>query len=308
MKDYYKILELDKEASQDDIKKAYRKMSKKYHPDTSQGDDNKFKEVSEAYSILSDENKRKKYDHGIDPNSDNMFNPGDARGPFGGFGVNFGFGDDIFEEVFKRYNMNFDGGRGYTSKGPRPRNGGDIKLELRLAMEDVFVGKKVEIPLKRKEWENKQYVEKQRTFKMNIKKGFTPGKPIILHNEGHHGINGGRNGNIIVIPTLRKHSFFEHRNSHLICDVNLTIPQIILGDTIKIKNIDGEILNIDIPPGSKDGDIVEMRGKGLPVSETSRGKLIVRIHVLYPKDLTQDQVYIIESLSKTLPKKNEFNF
>jgi len=307
MKDYYKILELDKEASQEDIKKAYRKMSKKYHPDTSQGDDTKFKDVNEAYSVLSNEGKKKKYDMGVDPDAETTFRPG-SGGPFGGFGVNFGFGDDIFEEVFKKYNMNFDGGSGYRSRGPRKMNGGDIKVELRLAMEDVFNGKKVEIPLKRKEFESGNYVEKQRTFKINIKKGFQPGKPVVLHNEGHRGANGGRNGNIVIIPTLRKHNFFNHRNSHLFCDIELTIPQIVLGDTVKIKNVDGEIVDIDIPPRSNDGDTIEIRGKGLPVSESSRGKMIVRIHASYPKELTQDQIYIIQSLGETLQSKNEFNF
>lgn len=307
MKNYYKILEIEKGAEKEEVRKAYRTLSKKYHPDTSKGDDNKFKEIQEAYSVLSDDKKRKKYDMGMDPDTpDSAFSGG--QGPFGGFGVNFGFGDDIFEEVFRRYNMNFDGSGPFQSRRPRAKNGGDVKVELRLGLKDVFTGKKVEIPLRRKEFENNSYVEKQRTFKLDIKKGFIPGKPIVLHNEGHQGMNGGRNGNVVIIPTLRKHEFFEQRNAHLFCTITLTIPQIILGDTVKIKNIDDEVVNVEVPTGSKDGDSIEIRGKGLPVSETSRGKLIVRIKAEYPKDLTHDQIYIIESLGKTLEKKNEFNF
>ncbi len=299
MKDYYKILGVDKNASQDEIKKAYRKLSKQYHPDTSQGDDTKFKEIQEAYSILSDEQKRKEYDN---PNPfSGSGNPFASTGgdPFGGFNVRFtwGGGTDTWEDIFTTFGM---GG------SQRKRKGKDIKIEVRLDFIDVFTGKSMNIPITRRENEHGVIVEKKRTFKLNIQKGFNPNKPIVLKGEGHHGMNGGKAGDIKIYPRLKAHPFFQYDGYNLLCTITINFTQALLGDTIFIKNIDGENIKTSIPEGIKDGQSFVIKNKGFPIAENTRGDMIIRVHIEYPKQLNEKQKELVASLHSTFDTTKKF--
>jgi curved DNA-binding protein len=302
MKDYYKVLGLEKGASAEDIKKAYRHLSKKYHPDATQGSDDKFKEIQEAYSILSDPQKRKEYDN---PKQGFGFNPS------GGFsrsadwfdmGYNPGF-DDFFEEIFRRHG--FDP---YAQHRTRKKNGANIKVEVRLDLSELFTGKSLNIPISRREMSESGINEMSRNFKVNIKKGFIPGKPIVLRGEGHAGESGGRPGDIIIVPHVKPHPFFKiGRNGNLYCEISVNYTQALLGDTVYIDHVTEGKVEVNIPAGIKPGKAIKLDNKGYPISENSYGDVIVRIDVEFPKKISKEekellhQLYEKSSICKNFP-------
>lgn len=302
MKDYYKILGVSEEASQEEIRKAYRNLSKKHHPDTSQGDDSRFKEIQEAYSTLSDKQKRQEYD--MQKNGPKMgFNPS-GFGASGFSGFNPFSGDDYFEDILKKHG--FDPRQFRSSYGARPRSGKNITIHIKLSLEEAFMGKELSIPIKRNE--SGKMVE--RIFRFNVKKGFKPGKPIVLKNEGHRGVNGGKNGDIIIVPKLKEHPFFEYRGgADLECEVEVFFTQAILGDKIFIKHLNGGMTEVDIPPKSSSGDVFILKNRGYPISENSYGDLYVRLKILMPKELNKEERRLVEEYhQQSKEKKKEFNF
>ncbi|MFW6047535.1 MAG: J domain-containing protein, partial [Candidatus Woesearchaeota archaeon] len=151
--------------------------------------------------------------------------------------------------------------------------------------------------------------EVERTFRLNIRKGFRPGKPIVLRGEGHTGENGGENGNIVVVPQLKPHNFFRHNGPHLECTVPIYFTQAILGDTIHIKHPNGETLWVEVPPKTTHGSIITLKNKGYPVAENSYGDLKIKIHIEMPDELSTEEEELIKQLhTQSDKKKKEFNF
>lgn len=305
MKNYYQTLGVSEDASQEEIKKAYRNLSKKHHPDTSQGDDGKFKEIQEAYSYIGDEQKRKQYDA-------ERRGPQMGPNPFGGGSWSFNFGaggqateEDMFEEIFRRFG--FDP---FEARGRRKKRGADIKLGIRISLEEAFKGKELSVPIKRRENVNGTIREVERTFRLNVRKGFRPGKPIVLKGEGHVGENGGPTGNIVVVPQLRPHGFFIYNGSpHLECTVPIYFTQAVLGDTIYIKHVSGETLQVDIPPLTTHGAVIMLKNKGYPISENAYGDLKIKIKVEMPNELSTEEKKLVEQIHmQSDKKKKEFNF
>lgn len=303
MKNYYQTLGVEENASQDEIRKAFRTLSKKYHPDTTQGDDTKFKEIQEAYSTLSNKEARKMYD---------LKRKG---GPsFKWKGVNMGFGqsepDDFFEEVFKRYAFDMGGFASRRTQQHRPtkRRGADIKVEAKLSVEEGFTGRVFEIPIKRREYIKGEYRKVDRVFKVNIKRGFIPGKPIRLTGEGHCGVNGGANGDIIVIPFIKPHPFFfVDQRKNITCEISLHYTQLILGDKISVKGPDGsEEVEVNIPEGTKEGEVIVVKNKGWPLGENSRSNLNVKVHM--SMNLTEGEKQLLKNIYNIANTKKVFNY
>ena len=284
-KDYYKTLGVAKTASDDEIKKAFRKLAHQYHPDKTGGDEAKFKEVSEAYNTLSDKDKRAQYDRF----GDNPMGGGGASGGYGGFDPNgFGFdfsgfsgsgfegGDigDILSSIF--------GGAG------RMKRGRDIQVDIELTFQDSIFGLKRTIEV------NSPLV-KQKKVDIQIPSGIEDGQMIRMTGLGEN-IEGGRAGDLYIKIHVKKHAFLRKEGYNLVMDLNIKLTEALLGATHRVETLDGAI-ELKIPSGTNTADILRVKGKGVPQG-SKRGDLYVRIKVVLPQKLSKDAKKLIEELKK----------
>jgi curved DNA-binding protein len=301
-KDYYKILGLNKQASADDIKKAYRKLAKKYHPDKNPNDkvaEEKFKEVSEAYEVLKDPEKRKKYDmlganwkhyqNAAGPNADwfNNFNQSRQGGSYqfsGSFNDlfgNIGGFSDFFESFFGSRN-NFGEASGF---GNIPQKGNDYEASLTISLEEAHRG--VE----------KQFVVNGKTLKVKINPGIEEGKKLRLKNQGGEGKSGGEKGDLYLKIQIEKHPYFERKDNDLYYDLDVDLYTAVLGGKKEVTTLDGKRLNIIIPKGTENGKILKVKEMGMNrPGMAHRGDLFVRINVTIPKNLTNEEIKLFEKL------------
>ncbi|OGM03230.1 hypothetical protein A2115_02635 [Candidatus Woesebacteria bacterium GWA1_41_8] len=289
MKDYYKILGVDRKASQDEIKKAFRKLAHAYHPDKSGGDEAKFKEASEAYAILSDKNKRAQYDAfgssagGRSGFSGAGFNPNDFGFDFSNFGfgsgggVNFDAGDlgDILSSIF--------GGR-------RVRRGRDIAVDIELSFQESIFGTERKVVI------NSKFV-KQKEVKITVPPGIDDGQMIRMSGMGET-LEGGVPGDLYVKVRVRRHPVLRKEGFNLVMDLNIKLSEALLGGEKPIQTLDGE-LTLKIPAGTNHGMILRVKGKGVPFGATSkRGDLYVRMIVKIPEKLSKEEKKAVEELKK----------
>lgn len=337
-KDYYKILGVDRESTQGDIKKAYRKLAIKYHPDKNEGDpksEEKFKEIGEAYEILSDESKRSTYDR--------YGSSGPQGNPFGGGHDPF----DIFRDIFGN-------GGGDPFSGQRMKRGSDLRIQVNVTLEDILNGVSKKIRLKREiicstcsgmggsnprtcmkcngqgrvtksvrtilgtqtmvtECDNCEGTGSINTDKcescggmsteisdetidIEIPKGVMDGMALEMKGKGNE-IRGGITGNLVIVIKEENHPKFTRNGNDLILEKEITIPQAILGEDITISTIDGDI-KFTIPSGVQSGKTFRLRNKGLPFVNRNdqRGDMIVRLIVKIPTKLTQSELDIFEEL------------
>ena len=301
-KDYYKILGLDKQASADDIKKAYRRLAKKYHPDKNPGDksaEEKFKEVSEAYEVLKDPEKRKKYDtlganwkhyqNTGGPNADwfKNFNQNQQGGSYQ-FSGSF---NDLFGNVggFSDFFESFFGGGGRTRSasgfGNIPQKGNDYEASLTISLEEAHHG--VE----------KKFVVNGKTLKVKITPGIEEGKKLRLKNQGGEGNSGGEKGDLYLNIQIARHPYFERKENDLYYDLDVDLYTAVLGGKKEVTTLDGKRLNIIIPKETENGKILKVKGMGMNKSgRTERGDMFVRINVTIPKNLTNEETKLFEKL------------
>ena len=281
MKDYYKILGVERGASEEEIKKAFRKLAHAHHPDKSGGDEAKFKEVSEAYSVLSDKKKRAQYDNfgsagggfqggaGFDPNGFGF--------DFSGFGTQgFDTGDlsDILSSIF--------GGR-------RVRRGRDIAVDIELSFQESIFG------VERKVVINSKFV-KQKEVSISVPPGIDDGQMIRLSGMGEI-LEGGVPGDLYVKVHVRKHPYLRKEGYNLIMDLNILLTEALLGAEKTIATLDGEI-TLKVPAGTKHGTILRVKGKGVPMGQDKRGDLYTRILVQIPEKLSKEARKAVEELKK----------
>lgn len=282
MKDYYKILGVEKTASEEEIKKAFRKLAHAHHPDKSGGDEAKFKEASEAYAVLSDKKKREQYDNfgsaGAGGFQGAGFDPSQFGFDFSGFG-NQGFdpGDlsDILSSIF--------GGR-------RVRRGRDVAVDIELSFQESVFGveRKVEINSK---------LVKQKEVKISVPPGIDDGQMIRLTGMGET-LEGGMPGDLYVKVHVRRHPVLRKEGFNLIMDLPVKLTEALLGSERIIPTLDGEI-TLKIPTGTKHGTILRVKGKGVPFDQSGkRGDLYTRVSVQLPEKLSKDQKKLIEELQK----------
>lgn len=283
-KDYYKILGIERSASQDDIKKAFRKLAHEFHPDKTKGDEAasaKFKEASEAYSILSDEQKRKNYDTFGAAGAGAGFNPG--QGGFGGQGFNgfdfsqFNGGNGNFEfdlgDIFSEF---FGGGR-------RPRKGMNITYDAQISFKDSVFGVEKEITI------NKEKLS------IKIPPGIESGQGLRVQGKGEDG-PGGR-GDLIVRIWVEKHPLFRKEGYNLIMELPLKLTTALMGGTVDIDTLDGK-LEVKIPGGTTHNDILRVKNKGVPDERGRRGDLLIVTEVQMPRKLSKTAAKLIEELKK----------
>ncbi|MEJ2099489.1 MAG: DnaJ C-terminal domain-containing protein [Desulfobacterales bacterium] len=298
--DYYQILGVKKDASKEEIKKAYRKLAMKYHPDHTKGDkaaEEKFKKISEAYAVLSDNDKRKEYDTFGAEGFRQRFSQEDIfRGfDFGDILREFGIGGNVFSGR-RGSGMRFQFG-GESPFGSQTRyqqsrmKGSDLVYELPLTLKEVAAGTSKTISL--------QHEGQSEKITVQIPKGMITGKKLRLAGKGSASPLGGPPGDLYIQAKVIKDPVFsvEDYDLHMVYDLKLT--EAILGTRISVPTLDDKKLSLKIPPGTRPGTKMRMSGRGLPHMKGSRkGDLFVKIQIKMPKSLTAEQKALIEKLAQ----------
>jgi curved DNA-binding protein len=304
-KDYYATLGVAKTASQDDIRKAFRKLARQYHPDVAKDKKNaesKFKEINEAYEVLSDPEKRKRYDElGADwEHGPQRSHPGWGRGGggggFGGFENGGGFSGTGFSDFFEQFfggAAGRGGAQGFPGFGGQQHaaRGSDIEADLLVTIEEALHGAKKKISFRR---DGKSDVE---TYEVRIPKGVREGQKIRLAGQGEAG-RRGQAGDLYLIVRFEKHPDYTVDGSDLIYDLEVPVWQAVLGDNVSVPTPDGSV-RLKIPDCSQPGKKFRIKGRGLPTGAATRGDFYVRLVVQLPTDLTPEQRAAWEKLSRT---------
>ena len=353
-RDYYEVLGLKKGASDDEIKKSFRKLAMKYHPDKNPGDkeaEEKFKEINEAYAVLSDPEQKKKYDQfghaGVDPNSF-----------AGGFGGGFGGFEDIFDIFGSAFGGGFGGfGGGQARRSNAPRKGNDIQKSMTISFTDAAFGCKKQIKLtkfvkcktcdgtgaspgtSKKTCPNcggtGEVRTQQRTplgtfqsvspcpdcngtgqinespctdcggtgrvrdtvkITVNIPAGVDNDSVIPIRGQGEPGINGGPDGDLYIVLTVRPHKIFERRGQDLWLEIPISFDQAALGDEIVVPTLE-EKVSYKVPAGTQPGTVFRLKGKGVKnVRSNRKGDLYVKVTLEVPTKLNGKQKKAIQAM------------
>jgi molecular chaperone DnaJ len=353
-RDYYEILTIERTASGDEIKSAYRKAALKWHPDRNpqkkQEAEEKFREATEAYSVLSDAQKRSIYDR--------LGHAGLARGGFEG-GVNTTIFEE-FQDIFGDF-LGFEDIFGGRRSSSRSRRGADLRYDMKLTFEEAAAGVNTKIRIPRMDFceacngtgakagtgvvtcatcagrgqihyqqgfftisrtcpdcrgagqivregcpecRAQGRVERTKVIELRIPPGVDSNTRMRIPGEGEPGDNGGPPGDLYVVLDVKNHPYFERRNADLYCTVPITVVQAALGATIEVPGLAGKE-SVKIPEGSQTGEIVRLKGKGLPDPHGGgKGDLYVNLHVVTPTKLTREQRKLLEQLGATFPAEN----
>jgi len=303
-KDYYRVLGVDKSASDDKIKKAYRKLAMKHHPDQAKGDkasEEKFKEISEAYAVLSDKEKRKQYDmFGSDGfhqrySQEDIFNGFDLGDILKEFGLG---GSGLFSGRGRgRGNgMHFSFGSGSPfGSGTRRQaqvKGSNLVYEMALTLQDIASGANKTV--------NIQHQGRTENLTVKIPKGMITGKKIRLAGKGEPSPYGGPPGDLYIQSKMLAHPVFRAEGNDLYMDKEIKISEALLGTNISVPAIDGNELNLKIPAGTKHGTKMRLSEKGLPRMKGGKhGDLYIAINIGIPKKLGKEQKRLIKELADT---------
>ena len=303
-KDYYKILGVSKDASDADLKKAYRKLAMKFHPDQNQGDkkaEESFKEVNEAYAVLSDKEKRRQYDMFGADGFQQRFSQEDifSNFDFGQVFREFGFGsEDVLGRIFGGMGGRRPSGRGgYYSGGPfgrtaqQPQKGTDLVMDMQVSLKEaVFGGSKVA-------GFNKGAGVERVTVK--IPPGISSGKKLRIAGKGQQGAWGGPAGDILIKILVAPHPVFDRKGDNLITSREITLTQAVLGTQIEVPTLDNKTLSLKVPPGTQSHTQLRLKDHGVPrFNKTGRGDLYVKIIVRLPKSLTPEQEELFKQLQE----------
>ncbi len=296
-RDYYKTLGVDPDAETDEIKRAYRKLARKYHPDLNKdaGSEDKFKEIGEAWEVLKDPEKRKQYDQlraGGWRGGDDFQPPPGWSGGFGQAGAGEGFGGFTdFSEFFENL---FGGGMG--ARRSRSAPGRDIHARVEIDLETAFSGGQRRITLSRTEpGPDGRLVRRQQNLEVNIPAGVTPGQQIRLAGQGEPGFNGGAKGDLYLEVEIQPHRLFEleGRNVHL--TLPITPWEAALGARVNVPTLGGKVA-MNIPAGASSGKRLRLKGRGLPGK--AAGDQVVTLKVVVPKASTDRQRELYEQLAE----------
>jgi molecular chaperone DnaJ len=306
-KDFYKVLGVSKDVTQADLKKTYRKLARKYHPDSNPGDkaaESKFKEISEAYSVLSDEEQRKEYDQVRAMGSGARFTaPGSGSGAGGFedvFGGMFGGGQGYtyqqggFDDVLGGM---FGGGRfGQPSGGYRgfggPTRGRDIQATTTIDFITATKGETISLQ-----------GSDGKPIKVKIPAGVADGQKIKLRGRGQPSPDGGESGDIVLTVTVRKHPVFERDGLNLRVTVPVTFAEAALGATIEVPTLGGDPVKLRVAPGTPSGRVLRVKGRGVSTSKGT-GDLLAVVQVAVPSHLPKDAEEALRAFVATLPAEN----
>ena len=290
--DYYNILGIDKKASQTDIKKAYRKLARKYHPDLNPNDKEakkKFQQINEANEVLSDPEKRKKYDqYGKDWKHADEFEKARQHQSQGSSSQGQWFSGTSGEDDFSDFFNSLFGGFGGRSKGRQVKyRGEDYSAELQIDLADVAKTHKRTLNINGK------------NIRITIPAGIENGQTIKIPGYGGPGINGGPNGDVLITFSIAKHPVFKREGTNLHMTVELDLYTAILGGEITIETLDGRV-KLKVKPETQNGSKIKLSGKGLPVykKEGQFGDLYITYKIKIPTNLTEKQRALFSELAK----------
>ena len=315
-KDYYAVLGVSRDATDAEIKQAFRKLARQYHPDVARDKnkaaaETKFKEINEANEVLSDPDKRRKYDElGANWNRPDR----QASQPGGGFGRGFEGGSEFhfdgtgFSDFFEQYFgsrgrpfADFGGMRGSGMGGKAfAQRGQDIEGDILVTLDEVLHGSARTIKLQRVDPHSGQATVQ--TLQVKIPPGVREGQLIRLTGKGQEGIGGGGSGNLYLRVTLAEHPDFRARGADLYAELELAPWEAVLGATVHIPTLDG-MVSLKIPARTAAERQFRLRGKGLPTGKATRGDLYARVSIQVPSQLTPEQ----EVLWEQLAAKSTFN-
>jgi len=303
--DYYQILGVSREATADEIKKSYRKLAMKYHPDKAKGDkkqaEEKFKQISEAYAVLSNPDKKKEYDEFGSQVFKDKFTQEDI---FRGFDFSDIFNDGTSESIFSRIFGGQGGGRprgrtrSFRQGGPeghyepfQPPKGQDLQVEMPITLHEMAFGTD-----KLVSFSHQGQVEK---ISVKIPAGTLPGKKLRLTGKGSPGPMGGPPGDLYVKLKELEHPVFKREGNDLLVDRRVKLSEATLGTKVTVPTLDGKTMSLKVPPGTQSHTKMRLKNYGLPTaSGKSRGDQLVRIIVETPADLTKKQKALLEELAK----------
>ncbi len=273
-RDYYEVLGVSKKADESDLKRAYRDLARRYHPDLNPGPkaEERFKKINEAYAVLSDAKLRGRYDR----YGHSAVNAGDSAGGFDNVVDAF---DDLISDILRR------------RKKPKER-GKDLRYTLEISLEEAAFGceKTIKVP---------RTSGIEREFVVTVPVASADGAIRRIRNEGGVGENGGAPGDLHVILRVKDHPVMRREGYDVWCEVPVSFPQAALGAVVEIPSLDGKV-RMRVPEGTQSGRILRMRGKGMPKSSSknaSRGDHMVRIVVETPTNLSESQRKLLERLA-----------
>ncbi len=321
-KDYYQILGIARNATEKDIKQAYRRLARRYHPDVNPGNkaaEARFKEINEAHEILSDPEKRKKYDQFGDQwqfaeqfAKSRQGTQWDFRRGGGASTFDFDMGDlgglgDIFGDLFKNARA------GGTTTARRSRKGEDIEHPISVSLEEAYHGTKRFIELPSEEicttcggsgvvgrracttCGGAGGVVRPKRLEVKIPQGVTNGSRVRVSGQGRPGY-GGVKGDLYLVVNVLPHKIFERRGSDLYTDVPVPLVVAVLGGEVEVPTLRGK-LALKIPPETDNGKVFRLGGQGMPhTGDSSRGDLFAKVSVVLPKNLTQKERALFEQL------------
>ena len=311
-KDYYSIMGVSRGATEKEIKQAFRKLARKYHPDINPGDksaEQKFKEINEAHEVLSDPEKRKKYDQYGDqwqyadqfaagaqrPGSrgGSGFSGYDFRGAgqggssyFGGEGM-----EDILGSIFGR-----------SSRRPQSRRGQDIESHIEITLEEAFKGTSRVFNLQTEEPGPTGPVPRNKQIEASIPAGVKTGSRVRIAGQGGAG-RGGAPGDLFLVITVKPHPQFERHGDNIQTTVQVPITKAALGGTVQVPTVKGTRLELKIPPETQNNRIFKLTGQGMPQpGKSGHGDLLVKVNLQLPTDLSTEEKELFEKLRSLRPE------
>jgi molecular chaperone DnaJ len=319
-KDYYQILGVNRSASEREIKQTYRKLARQYHPDVNPGDKSaeaKFKEINEAYEVLSDKEKRRKYDQFGEQwqYADEFARAGGQQSPFWEFrqggGNRFHAADDtggIFDELLGDF---ISGGR-----RRRPRRGHDLEYPVEISLEEAYHGTARTVSLQFEEpcsacrgsgriqnmpcsvCQGAGVVPRIKRLEVRIPVGVDNGSRVRIAGQGAPGYGGGTSGDLYLLVSVKPHEVFERKGDDLYAEVGVPLTVAVLGGELQVPTLNGK-LALKIPPETQNGRIFRLKGQGMPHSgNMSRGDLFAKVKVILPTKLSSKEKELFTQLSQ----------
>ncbi len=314
-KDYYSVLGVNRDASEREIKQAYRRLARKYHPDVNPGDKSaeaRFKQINEAYEVLSDKEKRQKYDQF----GDQFAQAGYQQTPFWNFSQAGGTQRFHFEEADLGSLFGDLFRSGTRSRRTRPRRGQDVDYPVEVTLEEAYQGTKRTIALRSEQscsschgtgriqsmpcsvCRGSGVVSAVKRLEVKIPPGVGEGSRVRIAGKGKPGYAGGASGDLYLVVSVKPHRRFERRGDDLYEEVAVPLTVAVLGGEVQVPTLKGK-LALKIPPETQNGRAFRLTGQGMPhLGNSSRGDLLAKVSVILPTKLSEEEKKLFERLSQ----------